>query len=121
MNFFYLVFLFAMMHAATIHAQTDSLKPAENRRITFDLEGRYIVKYPAEVTSAYEKGIVVIKIIVQSDGRVVKASVDQARSATASAGLRARARMTALQILFDPQPNRKAQEGTVTIGINHTP
>jgi outer membrane biosynthesis protein TonB len=87
-------------------------------KVTFELPGRYIVSYPATPTDNYQKGIVVVQIVVDNKGNIIKAKPGQPGSTSTNASLLAKARQTALLLKFNPVPEPQEQTGTVTIGID---
>jgi outer membrane biosynthesis protein TonB len=82
--------------------------------IGWDLKGRKLVKKPDNMTDAEEEGTVVVEIIVDETGKVIKATPGARGTNTASSRLRAKARGAALQIKFNPSPGIKEQRGTYT-------
>jgi hypothetical protein len=98
----------------------DSATALPYSKITFELPGRSIVSYPPTPTDNFEKGIVVVKIIVDDKGNIIKAKPGEPGSTTDSASLLAKARRTAMNLKFNPVPEPQEQVGTVTIGIDLT-
>lgn len=89
--------------------------PGFNGRGGYDLIGRLIVKKPAPMTDPEEEGTVVVEIIVDETGRVVKAIPGQRGSTTTSANLYSKARQAAMQAKFNQSPTgTKEQRGTYT-------
>jgi periplasmic protein TonB len=81
----------------------------------YDLKGRSILRRPARMTDSREEGIVVVEIIVDETGKVVKATPGQRGSTTTSANLYAKARQAAYEARFNPSPEgTKEQRGTYT-------
>jgi periplasmic protein TonB len=81
----------------------------------YDLKGRSLVKRPEKLTDATEEGIVVVLIIVDENGKVIKAEPGQRGSTTQSANLYAKARQAALTAKFNPSPDgAKEQRGVYT-------
>jgi periplasmic protein TonB len=69
----------------------------------FDLKGRSLVARPDRLTDATEEGVVVVEIIVDATGRVIKATPGQRGSTTFSSNLYAKARQAALTAKFSPR------------------
>lgn len=81
----------------------------------YDLKGRMLVKKPERLTDATEEGVVVVEIIVDETGKVIKATPGQRGSSTFSSNLYAKARQAALSVKFNPSPDGKQeQRGTYT-------
>lgn len=81
----------------------------------YDLKGRMLVKKPDRLTDATEEGVVVVEIIVNQDGKVIKATPGQRGSTTMSSSLYAKARQAALGVKFNVSPDgAKEQRGTYT-------
>lgn len=81
----------------------------------YDLKGRQLLKRPARMTDTEEEGIVVVEIIVDENGKVIKATPGQRGSTTTSASLYAKARLAAFQAKFNPSPDGiTEQRGTYT-------
>jgi len=81
----------------------------------YDLKGRLLVKKPDRLTDATEEGIVVVEIIVDETGKVIKATPGQRGSTTQSAALYAKATQVAYGVKFNPSPDGKQeQRGTYT-------
>ena len=79
----------------------------------FDLKGRQLLVKPDKMTDSEEEGIVIVEIIVDETGKVIKATPGQRGSTTTSAKLYAKARQAARQVLFNPSPDgTKEQRGT---------
>lgn len=79
----------------------------------YDLTGRSLIAKPDRMTDAEEEGIVVVEIIVDENGKVIKATPGQRGSNTTSAKLYSKARMAAFQARFNPSPDgTKEQRGT---------
>ena len=67
------------------------------------------------MTDSQEEGVVVVEIIVDETGKVIKAVPGQRGSTTVSANLFAKARQAALSAKFNPSPDGiKEQRGTYT-------
>lgn len=89
--------------------------PGYNGRGGFDLKGRSLIRKPAPMTDPDEEGTVVVEIIVDETGRVVRATPGQRGSTTTSAKLYSKARQAAMQAKFNPSPNGATeQRGTYT-------
>ena len=70
---------------------------------------------PDKLTDSEEEGIVVVEIIVDENGKVIKATPGQRGSTTTSAKLFAKARQAVRQAKFNPSPDgAKEQRGTWT-------
>jgi protein TonB len=81
----------------------------------YNLKGRLLIKKPEQMTDSQEEGVVVVEIIVDETGKVVKAVPGQRGSTTVSANLFAKARQAALSAKFNPSPEGiKEQRGTYT-------
>lgn len=81
----------------------------------YDLKGRLLLKKPERMTDSQEEGIVVVEIIVDETGKVVKATPGQRGSTTTSSNLFAKARQAALTVKFNPSAEGiKEQRGTYT-------
>jgi len=77
------------------------------------LKGRKLMKKPDQMTDSQEEGTVVVEIIVDETGKVIKATPGQRGSTTTSSNLFAKARQAALSAKFDPSPEGiKEQRGT---------
>jgi periplasmic protein TonB len=80
-----------------------------------DLKGRLLLRKPAPMTDPEEEGIVVVEIIVDENGKVIKATPGQRGSTTFSSNLYSKARQAAMQAKFNPSPSgAKEQRGTYT-------
>jgi TonB family protein len=79
-----------------------------------DLSGRTLERRPPPMTDSGEEGRVVVEIIVDETGRVIKATPGKRGSTTTSASLYAKARQAALQAKFNPKEGVKEQRGTYT-------
>src|ERR1019366_7763124 len=89
--------------------------PGYNGRGGYDLKGRMLLQKPARMTDSQEEGIVVVEIIVDETGKVIKATPGQRNSTTTSSNLYAKARQAALTVKFNPSPEGiKEQRGTYT-------
>lgn len=80
----------------------------------FDLKGRVLLRRPTPMTDPDEEGRVVVEIIVDENGKVVKATPGQRGSTTTSANLYSKARQAAMQAKFNPSPGNKEQRGSYT-------
>jgi hypothetical protein len=81
----------------------------------YDLTGRQLVKKAQSMSDTHEEGIVVVEIIVNQYGKVIKAIPGQRGSTTTSANLYAKARQAALNVKFNPSDKGiKEQRGTYT-------
>jgi TonB family protein len=89
--------------------------PGYNGKGGYDLKGRMLLKKPERMTDNLEEGIVVVEIIVDETGKVIKVSPGQRGSTTTSSNLYAKARQAAYQAKFNPSPDGiKEQRGTYT-------
>jgi hypothetical protein len=89
--------------------------PGGNGGGEYFLRGRSIVKKAKPLSDSQEEGIVVVEIIVNQYGKVIKATAGQKGSTTTNANLYAKARMAALAVKFNPSPNgEREQKGTYT-------
>ncbi len=81
----------------------------------WDLKGRSLLKKPARMTDSEEEGKVVVEIIVDETGKVVKATAGARGSTTTSSKLYSKARSAAFEAKFSPSPEGiKEQRGTYT-------
>ena len=81
----------------------------------WDLKGRSLLKKPARMTDSEEEGIVVVEIIVNENGKVIKATAGSRGSTTTNAKLYSKARSAAFEAKFSPSPEGiKEQRGTYT-------
>jgi periplasmic protein TonB len=81
----------------------------------YNLRGRLLIKKPEQMTDSQEEGVVVVEIIVDETGKVIKAVPGQRGSTTVSANLFAKARQAAISAKFNPSPEGiKEQRGTYT-------
>lgn len=60
------------------------------------------------------EGVVIIAVVVDSDGKVISASVQAMGTTTTDPKLRKNAEQAALKTKFKPDPNRLTQSGTIT-------
>jgi protein TonB len=89
--------------------------PGYNGRGGYDLKGRMLLQKPERMTDSQEEGIVVVEIIVDETGKVIKATPGQRGSTTTSSNLYAKAHQAALTVKFNPSPEGiKEQRGTYT-------
>jgi protein TonB len=80
----------------------------------YDLTGRSLERKPQRMTDSGEEGIVVVEIIVDENGKVIKATPGKRGSSTTSSTLYAKARQAAMQAKFNPKEGVKEQRGTYT-------
>lgn len=81
----------------------------------YDLRGRSLLKKPDQMSDSEEAGTVVVEIIVDETGKVIKAMPGQRGTTTTSSVLFAKARQAALSVKFNPSPEGiKEQKGTYT-------
>jgi TonB family protein len=79
------------------------------------LKGRKIVKWPDRVTDSREEGKVVVGIVVDAQGNVIKAEPGEPGSTTTSPMLYMKARQAAMTAKFSPSPEgAEEQYGTIT-------
>jgi hypothetical protein len=89
--------------------------PGYNGGGGYDLKGRMLVKKPEKMTDSEEEGIVVVEIIVNELGKVIKATPGMRGSTTTSSNLYAKARQAALSVKFNASPSGATeQRGTYT-------
>lgn len=89
--------------------------PGYNGGGGYDLKGRMLVKKPEKMTDSEEEGIVVVEIIVNEAGKVIKATPGMRGSTTTSSNLYAKARQAALSVKFNASPEGiTEQRGTYT-------
>lgn len=89
--------------------------PGYNGAGGFDLKGRKLMRKPAPMTDPDAEGTVVVEIIVNENGKVVKATPGQRGSTTTNAKLYSKATQAAYQAQFDVSSNgAKEQRGTYT-------
>lgn len=81
----------------------------------YNLRGRKILQRPELVDDSQEEGRVVVEIIVDETGKVIKATPGERGSTTLSSILFAKARQAALGAKFNASPDgTKEQKGTIT-------
>jgi hypothetical protein len=79
------------------------------------LENRTLIRKLPPIQNFIEEGIVVVEIIVDEKGNVIKATAGQRGSTTTSAVLYAKASAAAFEAKFNPSPDGiKEQRGTYT-------
>ena len=89
--------------------------PGYNGKGGYDLKGRMLLKKPERMSDSQEEGVVVVEIIVDEMGKIIKASPGQRGSTTTSSNLYAKARQAAMSAKFNPSPDgKKEQHGTYT-------
>lgn len=89
--------------------------PGYNGKGGYDLKGRMLIKKPTPMTDSQEEGIVVVEILVDETGKVIKASPGQRGSTTTSSNLYAKARQAAFSAKFNSSAEGKQeQRGTYT-------
>lgn len=89
--------------------------PGYNGRGGYDLKGRTLLVKPARMTDPSEEGVVVVQIIVDENGKVIKATPGQRGSTTTSSKLYALATQAAYTAKFNPSPDGiTEQRGTYT-------
>ena len=89
--------------------------PGYNGKGGYDLKGRMLLQKPARMTHSQEEGIVVVEIIVDETGKVIKATAGKRGSTTTSSNLYAKARQAALTVKFNSSPEGiTEQRGTYT-------
>jgi TonB family protein len=81
----------------------------------YSLKGRLMLKRPDPVYDSQEEGKVVVAIVVDENGKVIKAEPGEPGSTTTSAILYAKARQAAMTAKFNPSPDGiPEQRGTIT-------
>jgi TonB family protein len=86
-----------------------------NSSAKIDLYGRELIKRPEALTDSKEEGVVVVEIIVDENGNVIKATPGQRGSSITSTGLFEKAKQKAIQAKFNPSSEGiKEQRGTYT-------
>lgn len=89
--------------------------PGYNGKGGYDLKGRALLKKPARMTDNEEEGIVVVEIIVDETGKVIKATPGQRGTTTQSSKLWSKARQASYDAKFNASPDGiKEQRGTYT-------
>jgi TonB family protein len=90
-------------------------EPGYNGKGGYDLKGRSLLRKPERMTDSEEEGIVVVEIIVDENGKVIKATPGQRGSTTTSSNLYAKARQAAFSAKFNASPDGiSEQRGTYT-------
>lgn len=85
------------------------------------LAGRSMVFKPKLVNTTNEEGTVVVEIVVDRSGKVIKATVLSLGSTTLDPDLRTLARQGAYQWKFDPNPEADEEQiGKITYNFTHT-
>lgn len=89
--------------------------PGYNGSGGYDLKGRMLIRKPDRMTDSEEEGVVVVEILVDQNGKVIKATPGMRGSTTTSSNLYAKARQAAYQAKFNPSPDGiSEQRGTYT-------
>ncbi|HEY0030694.1 MAG TPA: hypothetical protein VGC65_08045 [Bacteroidia bacterium] len=70
----------------------------------WDLKGRNLIRSPERMTDAEDEGIVIVEIIVDEKGNVVRAKAGLPGTTTMSSKLRSKATQAAYQAKFSPSP-----------------
>lgn len=103
----------------TEQKKTDSLaefyKPDEtstNKISILNLKDRTLISIPPVMTDSEVEGIVVVEIVVDEKGQVIKAKPGLRGTTTTNSILWAKARMAALHLKFSESPGTKEQIGT---------
>ncbi len=86
-----------------------------NGKYGWDLKGRAIVSPPPLSKDTKEEGKVVVEIVVDKNGNVIKADPVGRGTNTNSIMLKAKARQAALATKFNVSGNFEEQKGTITI------
>lgn len=90
--------------------------PGFNGGDGWDLKGRMLVKKPERMTDAEEEGVVKIEIVVNEEGKVIKAAYTPKGSNTTNARLISKATQAAYGYKFNKSPDGKSEQyGTVTV------
>jgi periplasmic protein TonB len=76
----------------------------------YNLAGRRLINKPQRMTDSREAGTVIVEIIVNSEGKVIKAKPGQRGSTTTSANLYAKATQAAYSAKFDPSPTGATEQ-----------
>lgn len=114
------LFLLLLVNTLNCNSQVDSAKTVEVHKVTFNLPGRQLVKFPPNITDWNEKGIVVIEIVVDSNGKVIKAKINTEGSTTSNVILLAKALQASKQAQFSKTQFKEDQVGTITIAVDLT-
>ena len=114
----YILLTFLLVVSIKGKAQVETVKVNDTHKITFDLKDRQVIFYPPNPSDTDKKGIVVVEIIVDSNGDVIKAKPGIAGTTTTSAILLAKARQAALKTKFSKKLDTKEQLGTLTVAID---
>lgn len=88
--------------------------PGGGNDFGYNLGGRKILSYPNVKDESQQTGTVVVDVIVDKRGKVVKATPGAKGSNTTSALLFKAAREAALTATFEPNPKVPEQKGTMT-------
>lgn len=89
---------------------------------SFNLDGRNLMRKPNIVDNSSETGKVVVQIVVDRNGRVIKAIPGQKGTSTTSSVLWEKAKQGALEARFSPKPDGpEEQYGTMTIIFKFKP
>lgn len=90
--------------------------------ISYDLKGRSVQRKPVIEDKSKETGKVVVAIVVDRNGKVIKAMPNQRGTTTLNATLLEKARQGALDTKFTPKPDGpEEQYGTITIEFKFRP
>lgn len=83
--------------------------------VDFTLKGRTNVSLPKPSYSSNQQGKIVVKIVVNQQGRVIRAEAPAQGSTIANGGMVEQARQAALKARFNADPNApEEQTGTIT-------
>jgi protein TonB len=89
--------------------------PGYNGKGGYDLKGRLLIKKPQRMSDSQEEGVVVVEIIVDETGKVIKATPGKRGSTTTSARLWSKASQAAYEAKFNSsQEGIQEQRGTYT-------
>ncbi len=84
--------------------------------VTADVPGRKITKSPTMNILTQDKGVVVVNVVVDKYGRVIKAEPGGEGTNTTSQYLMTKAKQTAEATIFDSQPTYPLEtKGTITV------
>ncbi len=94
--------------------EQDKTKNENNKETATNFKARYLITKPKPLTDSEEEGIVVVEIVVDEKGNVIKATPGAKGSTTQSPKLYSKAQKAALTVKFNASPEVKEQKGTYT-------